>query len=86
LGHSLLRGDYYRRNFTVTATLRKCEKDRYSISYRNRYDESGRMFPGVKEIGTKNAYVNCYDDSGKVFDGVKKIGTKPLFSHRDLFS
>jgi hypothetical protein len=61
------------------------------LSYRNRYDESGRMFPGVKERDRyKTFLVNCYDESGtlysRVFDGVKKIGTKPLFSHHNLFS
>jgi hypothetical protein len=55
-------------------------------SYWNRYDESGRMFYGMKKIGTKNSYWNRYDESGRMFYGMKKIGTKPFFSYRDLFS
>ena len=42
-------------------------------SYVDRYDESGRMFPGLKKKGTKYFYVNRNDGPGRMLTGVKKI-------------
>ena len=51
-------------------------------SYMNRYDESGRMAPGGKKMGTENSYMNRYDESGRMAPGGKKMGTKNSYMNR----